>query len=206
MVSLAAVYDGPAGDGERILQPLRALGEPLVDFSETLPYLAIQSLYDALFPKGRDRCYWKSLYLNSLDDTVIAAVLSEIDICPSNMTFVSIWRLGGAVARVTPSATAFGDRSMPWMLSIDGIWSDSADDESNIGWVRSFWSAMRAYGTGRLYLNFPGSGEDGDDVVRSAFGENYERLQILKRHYDPGNLFRMNQNILSASGTAGSAS
>jgi FAD/FMN-containing dehydrogenase len=198
VVSLAAVYDGPADEGERVLQPLRSYGEPVVDFSDRMPYLAIQSLYDALFPKGRDRCYWKSLYLSSLEDTIVDAILRGVDARPSDMTFVSIWRFGGAVARVGPDATAFGDRSMPWMLSIDGIWSKSRDDALNIGWVRSFWSSMQRHGTGRVYLNFPGSSEEAEGLVQMTFGKNYARLQEVKRQYDPANLFRMNQNIRPA--------
>lgn len=112
------------------------------------------------------------------------------------MTYASIWKFGGAVQRVSADATAFGDRSMPFMLSLDAIWSDPADDDANIGWVRDSWRAMQPYSTGRLYLNFPGLGE-GDSLVRDAFGaETYARLQQVKRTYDPENVFQMNQNIL----------
>jgi FAD/FMN-containing dehydrogenase len=198
VISLATVYDGPAEQGERLLEPLRTYGEPLVDFSARMPYLAIQSLYDALFPKGRDRCYWKSLYLRSLDDAAINMVVGEMAARPSEMTFGSIWRFGGAMSRVAPAATAFGDRSMPWMLSIDAIWSTTNDDETNIGWVRRFWSAMQRHSTGRVYLNFPGLGEDNASLVSSAFGDNHARLREVKRRYDTANLFRMNQNIVPA--------
>jgi FAD/FMN-containing dehydrogenase len=85
---------------------------------------------------------------------------------------------------------------MPFMLSIDAIWSSPKDDDANIGWVRSFWQDMQRYSTGRLYLNFPGHGE-GSDLVRNAFGaEIYARLAKIKRTYDPNNLFHMNQSIL----------
>ena len=70
VLALAHVYDGPAEEGERVVQPLRSFGEPLVDFSGRMPYRTLQSIYDGLFPKGRDRCYWKSTYLKGLDDDV----------------------------------------------------------------------------------------------------------------------------------------
>jgi FAD/FMN-containing dehydrogenase len=92
-------------------------------------------------------------------------------------------------------AMAFGDRSMPFMLSLDAIWSNSSDDDANINWVRDTWQDMQRHSTGRMYLNFPGLGE-GDNLVRDAYGrENYARLQEVKRIYDPDNLFHMNQNI-----------
>ena len=46
-----------------------------------------------------------------------------------------------------------------------------------------------------MYLNFPGFLEEGDQLLRDAYGENYERLVALKNKYDPTNLFRLNQNI-----------
>ena len=196
VVALAHVYDGPADEGERVVAPLRSFGEPLVDFSGRMPYRSIQTLYDGLFPKGRDRCYWKSTYLKDLDDDVINEIISHIVQRPSEMTFASIWKFGGAVQRVAAGATAFGDRSMPFMLSLDSIWSNAADDNANMAWTRSFWDDMQRHSTGRLYLNFPGHGE-GETLVRDAFGEkSYKRLQEIKRKYDPNNLFRMNQNIV----------
>ena len=61
--------------------------------------------------------------------------------------------------------------------------------------MQAAWTDLRRHGTGRMYLNFPGHGED-EDLVRSALGpETYARLAQVKRVYDPGNLFRMNQNV-----------
>lgn len=198
VLALAHVYDGPATEGERIVAPLRSFGEPLADFSGRMPYRLIQSQYDGLFPKGRDRNYWKSTYLSHLDDEVVRDVTAWMAKRPSEMTFASIWKFGGFVQRVAADATAFGDRSMPFMLSLDAIWPDARGDEANIGWVRGCLQDMQRHSTGRLYLNFPGHGE-GANLVRDAFGaEAYERLATIKRRYDPKNLFRLNQNILPA--------
>jgi FAD/FMN-containing dehydrogenase len=138
VISVGAVYDGPADQGEALLRPMRELGTPVIDFSDKMPYRVLQSIYDELFPKGRDRSYFKSLYLTGLDDTVIRDIVTPLDARPSEMTFTSIWHFGGAVARVAPDATAFGGRSMPYMLSIDAVWSKAEDDAANIGWSRSF--------------------------------------------------------------------
>jgi FAD/FMN-containing dehydrogenase len=198
VISLAAVYDGPGEEGEAVVAPLRAFGTPLADFSDIMPYRTIQTLYDAIFPKGRDRCYWKSLYLRTLDNGAIGEIVGHLARRPSDMTFSSIWAFGEAVQRVPAAATGFGDRSAPFMLSLDGIWSSPRDDGANIDWVRAAWADMQRHSTGRMYLNFPGHGE-GDDLVRLALGsEIYARLAQVKRVYDPGNLFRMNQNVLPA--------
>ena len=195
VVALAHVYDGPAEEGERIIAPLRAFGEPLLDFSGPMPYRTIQTLYDAIFPKGRDRCYWKSTYLKALDAPVIAEITERLSARPSEMSYASIWKFGGAMQRVPTDGSGFGDRSAPFMLSLDAIWSDAMEDAANIAWVRDTWTAMQRHSTGRLYLNFPGLGED-QSLVKNALGEaTYARLQAVKRSYDPGNLFRLNQNI-----------
>ena len=194
VISFAAVYDGPADEGEALVAPLRAYGTSLADLSGVMPY-PIQSNFDALFPKGRDRCYWKSLYLRSLDRDTIDTIVAHSAGRPSEMTFVSIWAFGGAVQRVPAAATAFGDRTAPYMLSLDAIWSEPSDDAANIEWVHTAWTDTQRYGTGGMYLNFPGHGED-KELVRSALGaETYTRLARVKRIYDPGNLFSMNQNI-----------
>ncbi len=196
VLALAHVYDGPADEGERVVEPLRHFGEPLLDFSGKLSYRAIQSAYDALFPKGRDRCYWKSTYIKGLDDRVIKDFTSCLKQRPSEKTISSIWQFGGAMQCVDAAATAFGDRSMPYMLSFDAVWSSPADDGANMTWARKSWDTMQRHSTGRMYLNFPGHGE-GENLVRDAFGaEAYLRLQNVKYKYDPENIFHLNQNIL----------
>jgi FAD/FMN-containing dehydrogenase len=104
--------------------------------------------------------------------------------------------MGGAVSRVAGDATAFGERGMQYMLSIDSIWKSPADDEKNLSWSRRFWNDMKHHSGGRAYLNFAGLGEEGEALVRSSYGAaNYQRLAALKAKYDPTNLFRLNQNI-----------
>lgn len=194
--TIAAVWNGEAAEGEAALQPLRELGELVADFSGRMPYCEVQRLFDAVIPFGQHRCYWKSHYLAGLDDTLIGTLLTANEAPPSPNTLSSIWNFGGATARVPAEATAFGDRSMPFMFSIDAIWTGPADDGANIAWARGLWEELRPHShQGRAYLNFPGHGEDGEALVRATFGANYDRLRAVKRKYDPGNMFRFNQNI-----------
>ena len=65
-------------------------------------------------------------------------------------------------------------------------------------WVKEFRQNIAPYATGGVWLNFVG--DEGQARVRAAFGEeNYARLAQVKREFDPGNVFRGNQNILPAS-------
>ena len=84
---------------------------------------------------------------------------------------------------------------MPYLLSVDAIWNNTQDTEEVIAYSRDFLAAMEPYSPGGLYINFAGLGEEGEALVRSAYGANYERLVALKNKYDPTNLFHLNQNI-----------
>ena len=197
--TLAAVTAGDAEAGERLVQPLRELGDPVVDFSGQMAYREVQALFDTLIPFGQHRCYWKSLYLSGLDDALIDKIVARIGEKPSAGTLASIWNFGGATARVPAEATAFGARDMPYMFSIDSIWDRAEDDEANIEWTRALWRDMQEHShQGRIYLNFPGLGEEGEELIKRSVGANYGRLAEIKRKVDPDNLFRFNQNILPA--------
>jgi FAD/FMN-containing dehydrogenase len=201
VLSLAAVYDGSADEGAAALAPLRSFGTPLLDFSDRMPYRTIQSLYDALYPKGRDRSYFRSLYLPTMDERVIGAIVAGVDSRPSETSYASVWYFGDVVRRVAADATAFGDRSQPWLFSIDAIWSKPEEDAGHIGWVRGLWSTIRPYSNGRLYLNFLSENDGDPTAARDAVGaETYEKLARIKAVYDPTNFFRLNQNIAPAGG------
>jgi hypothetical protein len=197
--TIAAVYAGDADEGERLLQPLREQGDLVTDFSGQMQYCEVQTLFDTLMPFGEYRSYWKSHFLAGLPDAMIDAALANAAEAPSPNTLSSLWNFGGATAAVPAAETALGDRSMGWMYSIDSVWADPADDEANIGWTRKVWEETRLHSQeGRLYLNFAGHGEDGEALVKDAYGKTYTRLAAIKARYDPDNLFRFNQNIRPA--------
>ena len=174
--TMASVYAGDPDEGEKLLQPMQELAEPLVDFTGQIDYCELQKLFDAVIPFGQHRCYWKCHYLEGLGDDVIDEILEGSAAPPSPNTLTSIWNFGGATARVPAEATAFGDRSMPYMFSIDSIWTEAADDEANIAWTRDLWDRMSPHSqNGRMYLNFPGMGEEGERLLRNTFGANYDR-------------------------------
>ena len=171
----------------------------MTDFSGQMAYTDLQQLFDTVIPFGQHRCYWKSHYLNGLTDETIDLILERNAHPPSPNTLSSIWNFGGATAAVGATATAFGERSMPWMVSVDSIWSAPEDDAANIAWTRDFWDRLTPYSDqGRIYLNFAGLGEGNEDLVRSSYGANFDRLTSIKQAYDPANIFRFNQNIKPA--------
>lgn len=101
------------------------------------------------------------------------------------------------MSRTEAGETAFGDRSAPIWLGVGANWEDARGDEANIAWVRNCVADMRRFAGGDAHLNFPGFLEEGNRLVREAFGEeNYARRRDLRNRYDPANLFRLNQNSM----------
>ena len=116
---------------------------------------------------------------------------------PHDRVFVVTFFMGGAINRVGVEDTAYSERSANWMVSIDGNWEDAGDDDKVISWVRGAWAEVHEHGTGSTYLNFTGVADEAVTVgVESAFDKaNLQRLEEIKAHYDPDNLFRLNNNI-----------
>ncbi len=194
-IAVLAVYASGVEEGERVLGPLRELGEPIADLSGPMPYVEAQKLLDEDYPDGW-RYYWKSVNVNDLSDEVIERLMAHAESAPSDHSTIDVWYQGGAMSRVGAGESAFGDRSAPYLLGIEANWEEEPEeDEANIAWARGCVDDMRRFSDGGIYLNFPGFLEEGDQMMRDAYGENYERLVDLKTEYDPTNLVRLNQNI-----------
>ena len=197
IVLVAAAYCGSVQDGEPVVQPLRELGEPLVDLSGPWPWIGLQNGFDALFPKGELR-YWKSRALAELSEAAIAEIAEFAARRPTPATDIVIWHHGGAMSRVAETDTAYGGRDAAFLVTVEANWTDPAQNDEAIAWGRDLWAALEKHSTGGVYLNFPGLGEENDALVRAGYGVNYDRLTRLKAKYDPTNLFRMNLNIAPA--------
>jgi hypothetical protein len=198
-VTFAAMYAGEPEEGRSVLQPLLDLGKergvaPLLDLSGVMPYVEAQQILDADYPNGM-RYYWKSLNLTRLDDKVIDRIVKHARRQPSPLSTVDLWYVGGAVRRASADESAFHGREAAFLLSPEANWESMEDDETNVTWLRELVADMEPFSDGSRYLNFAGFQEEGDEMMRRAFGPQYRRLVALKRKYDPDNLFRLNQNV-----------
>jgi FAD/FMN-containing dehydrogenase len=196
---IGGVYAGDVESGMLELQPLRELGTPLFDMSGPTPYTVVQTGFDALFPRDVLRAYWKSQYLEQLTDEAIDAIAAAAADRPAPLTMVNTFLMGGAISKIGDEDTAFATRKAPYMISIDGLWTEAEDDKANVGWVRDVWNEMRRHGTGEVYLNFTGLADEPPEAgVDSAFGRNLRRLAETKRTYDPDNFFERTNNVKPA--------
>lgn len=196
VLSVSPFFAGEIDEGRRVLEPFRRLGRPLEDSIAPVSYLQVQSGGDNIFPPGR-RYYWKAQYLDEPGDAAFETLLDRFAAAPAAGCLAVLQQVGGAIARVPKGATPYVNRDAAYDCFPVAIWDDPADDEVNVGWARDLWAAMLPFSTGGVYAN--NLGDEGDERVRSAFGDNYRRLAEVKRKYDPTNLFRLNQNITPAS-------
>jgi FAD/FMN-containing dehydrogenase len=195
MVALVACWSGPLDQGEAVLRPLRRFGAPLEDRIRPLPFTHMQRLMDEAFPPGR-RNWWKAGFLPALPDEAVEAIAAHAARAPSPHTAVLLESYTGAAARVAPGATAYPHRGQPFSLHLFSAWTGAGGDEANLRWTAEAWEALRGYCTGGAYVNF--LGDEGEARVRAAYGANHARLAALKARFDPGNLFRRNQNVRPA--------
>jgi FAD/FMN-containing dehydrogenase len=190
---LAVFYAGRLEGAQAALAPLRAIGRPIAEAIGPTPYLGWQQAFDPLLAPGQ-RNYWKSHDLAELGDGAIEILQEYLGRLPSPACEILLASLGGAVNRVPQTATAYPHRDVSLVMNIHGRWSDPAEDAACIGWARELFGRMAPHATGGVYVNFMPE-DEASRVARGAYGPNYERLAKLKARYDPGNLFRMNQNI-----------
>ncbi|MGE0540926.1 MAG: FAD-binding oxidoreductase [Dehalococcoidia bacterium] len=194
-VLVAFCYVGDLAEGERVVAPLRTLGEPIVDMVMPMPYPGMFELTRDLALPGR-RLGVRSMYLESLTDDAIETVIGHTGAATSPFAMAQLRVLGGAMARVPADATAFGHRDKQFMLSVVTEWEDPAEDEQQQAWTERFYAALRPHAAG-VYVNF--LADEGEARVREAYkAATYERLAAVKAQYDPTNLFRQNQNIKPA--------
>jgi hypothetical protein len=194
MLAIALCYVGPMESAAAQVAPLREL-KPDIDLLGPIPYLGLQTMFDAAAPRGI-HAYWKTSYLNELSEQAIDVLARQAAKFRSPYSQLHVNQLGGAVTRAGQDSGSFRHRDSPFVLNVIGFWTDTSEAESNIAWVRETWDAMQQYSTGAPYLNFMAA--EGSDQVRAAYGDNFSRLVELKTKYDPTNLFRLNQNIKPA--------
>ncbi|MBK8986381.1 MAG: FAD-binding oxidoreductase [Chloroflexi bacterium] len=185
-------YTGDPEKAEQIFAPIRALAPLAMDFAGPIPLPALQSLFDGLYPPGL-QWYWNADFFTELNDEVIDLHIKHASQLPTVHSTMHIYPINGAAHRVGENDTAWSFREANFAQVIVGVDPDPANNERMIQWSKAYWSALHPYSAGGAYVNM--MMDEGVDRVEAAYRHNYARLAQIKAKYDPGNLFRVNQNI-----------
>ena len=135
-----------------------------------MPYPALNSAFDALYPPGGLQHYWKANFVRELTDDAIDAHLEHGPKVPVVNSTVHIYPINGACHRVAPDDTAFAYRDATFATVIAGMWPDPADNEANIKWVRDYYDAVAPLSEEGGYVNFM-SGDDQDRIKANYKGQ-----------------------------------
>jgi FAD/FMN-containing dehydrogenase len=190
---LAVVHwAGPLDQGEQAMQPFRDLAPVVAELVGPMPYPALNSAFDALYPKGI-RAYWKGNFVTELTDAAIEAHLAHGPKVPEVSATMHLYPVNGACHRIAAEDTAFAYRDANFATVILASWSDPAVDAERIQWVRDYYDATAPHSEPGGYINF--MDDDDRSRIRDNYKGNYDRLVAVKETYDPNNLFHINQNI-----------
>jgi FAD/FMN-containing dehydrogenase len=192
IVAVAGMWSGPLDDGDAATRPFRGLAEPIADLYGPMPYVAMQALLDALYPRGMHN-YFRSAFVPALDDAVLSALTDSYRALPNPVSELHVHHLGGAMGRIPSDATAFATRDLDFIVNAIARTPGADGFDSARDWARG---ATDSLGAGAAtYVNF--TGEATADRVQASYPPaTYQRLARVKDRYDPDNLFRLNQNIL----------
>jgi FAD/FMN-containing dehydrogenase len=197
MCLLMSCYDGPEEQARKALAPLLdALPDPWFNWMGMMPYPAVQSMFDGLYPKGM-QWYWRGDFVRTLPDAAIDAHLEQAAKTPSELSLMHLYPIDGAVHRMGKHETAWNCRDATWSMVIAGIDPNPQRAGPVTQWTKAYWEAVHPFDLGGAYPNFM-MDDEGDARLKATYGDNYARLAALKQKYDPANLFRVNQNIKPA--------
>ena len=196
VAGIAVCHAGSPEQAESDIAPLRAFGEPLMVEIGPMPYPVMNTLLDDGYPRGALN-YWKSSFVESLDDGLIDVVTERFESTPSPMNAILFEHLHGQATRIPLEAAAVAQRQEGNNLLIPSVWTDPADTDANVAWTRETYDALRPYLRDGRWLNYFDDDEP-SSALQAAYGANSNRLVEVKRKYDPDNVFHLNHNILPA--------
>jgi hypothetical protein len=183
-------WSGDVDGAERALAPFRSLATPLADLLRPMAY---PEMYPPDDPDYRPTAVARTMFVDTVDESTAATIVEALQASDASLRAVQLRALGGAMARIPAEATAFAHRASRVMANVACFYDGEQDRERRQAWVEEL-SAALAQGDAGAYVNF--LADEGPERVRAAYpGATWDRLAAIKATYDPGNLFRLNQNI-----------
>jgi hypothetical protein len=192
MCGIVWCYSGPIENAENIFRPIREFKPAAFDLAGPIPHPQLQRMFDPLVPKG-NQYYWKADFFKELNDDAIELNIKHASMLPTMLSLMHLYPINGVAHKIGKLDTAWSFRDANWAQVIVGADPDPANNERIISWSRNYWNALHPFSAGGAYVNFMMN--EGEERVKATYRDSYERLVLLKNKYDPGNFFRVNQNI-----------
>jgi len=185
-------YTGDLDKAETVFKPILKKN-PVFEHVGKMPYPALQTLFDGLMPPGL-QWYWKADFFTNLGAEARAKHLEFGSKIPTPLSQMHLYPISGAAGRIGKEATPWAYRDAKYAGVFVGIDPNPANAEIITEWTKAYFEALHPYSSGGAYLNF--IMDEGQERIKESYLHNYDRLQKIKKKYDPNNLFRVNQNII----------
>jgi FAD/FMN-containing dehydrogenase len=195
MCAVVWCYTGDLAKADAVFEKIRKFSPPAIDFAGPIPFPALQSMFDALYPAGL-QWYWRADFFNHYDDKAIDLHVKYGAELPTMFSTMHIYPINGAVQRVGNEDTAWAYRDANFAQVIVGVDPDPSNGSRIAEWAKIYWEALHPFSAGGAYVNM--IMDEGEERVKAAYRDNYARLAQVKAKYDPQNFFHVNQNIKPA--------
>ena len=195
MCGVVWCYAGPEDQAEKVFAPIKSFGPPALYGIHPMPYPMLQGAFDGLYPPGH-QWYWRADFVKELSDEAIALHARHGAEMPTMQSSMHLYPINGKVHEVGKGDAAFSYRDANWAAVIVGVDPDPANRARITDWTKRYFDALHPHSAGGAYVNF--MMDEGQERVQATYGGNYAKLAAVKKKHDPGNLFRVNQNIRPA--------
>jgi FAD/FMN-containing dehydrogenase len=129
----------------------------------------------------------------TLSTAGIKALLKQMETVRGGSGSIALTALGGAVNRVSPTATAFVHRRSRMLAQYIVSWRAGTSGATGQSWLTAAHDAMKPYASGAAYQNYT------DPTLRNwrtaYYGDAAARLAQVKRTYDPNRFFTFPQAL-----------
>ncbi|MFL6180016.1 MAG: FAD-binding oxidoreductase [Actinomycetes bacterium] len=177
---------------EDAMAPLRSFGTPLLDGLMEMPMSALNTAFDELYPAGL-QWYWRADFVGDISDDAVRVHEKYGQLLPTGGSTMHLYPIDGAVHDVSESDTAFAYRDAGWAAVIVGVDPEPSSASALRDWAVAYQEELHPTALQGAYINF--MMDEGQGRVKASYGPNFDRLQTVKKKYDPTNFFQVNQNI-----------
>ena len=187
-------YSGDMNKAKELFKPIIEK-KPLFEHLGEMPYPAIQTLLDGLYPPGL-QWYWRADFFDELGPEIRKQHLKFGSEIPTPLSQMHLYPISGAAGRIGNKDTPWAYRDAKYAGVIIGVDADPSKANVITKWCKEYWEALHPYSSGGAYSNF--MMDEGQERVKASYKHNYDRLANIKKKYDPDNFFCVNQNIKPA--------
>jgi FAD/FMN-containing dehydrogenase len=192
MAGIVWCYSGDPARAPEVFAPIHAFGPPAFDGIQPMPFPVLQTAFDPLYPAGL-RWHWRADFVTTIPDDAVSEHVRFARKLPTWLSGMHLYPIDGVAHDRDRADTAFSYREARWVQVMVGVDEDDSTSAATAEWTTAYWEALHRYSAGGAYVNM--YMDEGQERVRKSYRDNYDRLVRAKAQFDPGNVFRLNQNV-----------